>query len=223
MNTNEWLFIAQALICLPLVLLCFRMGKEWLITYIAVSIVLMNIFVLKQVSIFGLDATLGNIMYASIFLATDLLAEHYGKKEAFKAVRVGFFFAIVAMLMSQFALHYSPNDFDFAHSAFETLFTLTPRIVLASLGTYLITQHLDIWIFHRIKEKTGESYLWLRNNVSTIVSQLIDSFLFTYLAFYGVFEGLLEIALFTFIIKMGIALLDTPFMYLAKLIKVPKH
>ena len=185
--------------------------------YIAVSIVLMNIFVMKQVDVFGLEATLGNVLYASIFFATDLLSEHYGKEKAFKAVRVGFFFAVFAMVMAQFALRYGPSEFDFAQESFSTLFTLTPRIVLASLFTYLITQNLDIWLYHAIKKRTGEKYLWLRNNASTLISQFIDSFAFTYLAFYGVFDVLHEIALFTFIIKMVIAVLDTPFLYLSKL------
>jgi uncharacterized integral membrane protein (TIGR00697 family) len=214
---NEYWFLLQALITLPVVLLCFRLGRPWVMAYIAVSIVLMNIFAMKQVNIFGLEATLGNIMYASIFLATDLLSEHYGRKEAFKAVRVGFFFAIFAGLMVQFALHYVPSEYDFAQESFATLFSLTPRIVAASLLTYLLSQNLDIWLFHAIKKRTGEKWLWLRNNASTLVAQFIDSWVFTYLAFYGVFEQLPQIALFTFFIKMAIALLDTPFLYLSKL------
>ncbi|MDP2625040.1 MAG: queuosine precursor transporter [Candidatus Peregrinibacteria bacterium] len=214
---NEWWFLLHVLAVLPIVLLCFRLGRMWLMGYIAVSIVLMNIFVMKQVNVFGLEATLGNIMYASIFLATDLLSEHYGRKEAYRAVRFGFFFAIFSGLMIQFALHYLPSEYDFAQGSFLTLFTMTPRIVAASLFTYLITQNLDITIYHGIKKRTGEKYLWLRNNVSTLISQFIDSFLFTYLAFYGQFEALPEIALFTFVIKMFVAFMDTPFLYLAEL------
>ena len=186
-------------------------------SYIAVSIVLMNIFVMKQVNVFGLEATLGNIMYASLFFATDLLSEHYGHKKAQKAVRLGFFAAIFAGLMVQFSVHYAPSEFDFAQESFFTLFTLTPRIVVASLFTYLVSTNLDIWIYHLIKHRTGEKMLWLRNNVSTVISQLVDSFLFTYLAFYGHFQVLHEVALFTFIIKMIVAFMDTPFLYLSKM------
>jgi len=214
---NEGWFLLQALVAFVTVMACFRLGKTWLMAYVAVTVVLMNIFVMKQVNIFGLEATLGNVMYSSIFFVSDLLSEHYGREKAYKVVRIGFFAALFAVIMTQFAMRYVPSEFDFAQGAFSTLFSLTPRIVLASLFTYFITQNLDIWIYHKIKERTGEKYLWLRNNGSTLISQFLDSFLFTYLAFYGHFQVLHEIALFTFFIKMVIAILDTPFIYLSKL------
>ncbi|MBT5016191.1 queuosine precursor transporter [Candidatus Peregrinibacteria bacterium] len=214
---NEPWFLLQALVALSFVLLCFRLGRSWLIAYIAISVVLLNLVVMKQVNVFSLEATLGNVIYASLFFATDLLSEHYGKKEAFKAVRIGFFAGIFGMVMLQFALKYAPSEFDFVQGSFETLFTLAPRIVGASLFTYLVTQNLDVWIYHAIKKRTGEKYLWMRNLGSTAASQLVDSFMFTYLAFYGHFEVLHEIAFFTFVIKMLVAFMDTPFIYLSRI------
>ncbi len=214
---NAAWFLLHALVALSFVMLCFRLGKGWVISYVGIAVVLMNLVVMKQATLFGLDATIGNVLYASIFFATDLVSEHYGKKEAFKAVRIGFLAGIFAVIMLQFALRYVPNDFDFAQGAFETLFTVVPRIVGASLLSYLVTQHLDVWIFHKIKKATKGKYLWLRNIGSTTLSQFVDSFLFTYVAFYGVFESLLPIAIFTFVIKVVVAGLDTPFMYLSKL------
>jgi queuosine precursor transporter len=214
---NELLFFVHALVALSMVLFCFRLGKSWVISYIGIAIVVLHLMVMKQVNIFGLEATLGNVVYASIFFATDLLSEHYGKKTAFRAVRVGFFAGIFSVIMMEFALRYVPSEYDFSQDSFEVLFTLAPRIVAAYLFTYFITQNLDVWIYHAIKRRTGEGYLWLRNNVSTILSQLVDAFLFTYLAFWGEFDVLHEIALFTFIIKMIVAFMDTPFMYLSRL------
>jgi len=216
--SNETIFILQTLVSLALTLFAFRMGRKWLIALVAVNVVLMNIFVLKQMNLFGMAATGGNVLYASVFLATDLLAEHYGKKQAFKAVQVGFFASIVFLIMTQFVLKFSPSEWDFAQGSFETLFTLSPRIVAASMFTYLISQNLDIFLFHKIKEKTGGRLLWLRNNGSTFVSQFVDSTIFTLLAFYGVpgFEAIWSIILFTWIIKIIVAAIDTPFMYLSK-------
>ncbi len=214
---NEGWFLLQALVALSFVLICFRLGRSWLIAYIAISVVLLNLVVMKQVNVFTLEATLGNVIYASLFFATDLLSEHYGRKAAFKAVRIGFFAGIFGMIMLQFAMKYVPSEFDFAQESFVTLYTLAPRIVGASLFSYLLTQNLDVWIYHKIKGKTGEKFLWLRNIGSTTVSQLIDSFVFTYLAFYGHFQVLHEIALFTFVIKMVVALIDTPFIYLSRI------
>ncbi|MBU1019170.1 MAG: queuosine precursor transporter [Patescibacteria group bacterium] len=218
--SNEVLFILQSLVLLSFALFAFRMGRAWLIGFLAVNVVLMNIFVLKQMTLFGLAATGGNVLYASVFLCTDLLCEHYGKKEALKAVRIGFFVSVVFVVMSQFILNFAPNDWDFAQGAFETIFTLSPRIVAASMATYLVAQHLDVYIFDKIKRATRGRMLWLRNNASTMVSQFVDSAMFTMLAFYGVpgFEAIFQIIIFTWIIKIIVAVLDTPFMYLSKVV-----
>ena len=216
--SNEILFIIMSLVSLGFVLLAFRLGRPWLIGLICVNVVLMNIFVVKGIYLFGLAATGGNVLYASIFLATDLLCEHYGKKEAMRAVRIGFFVSIFFLVMSQFILRFIPADYDFANDAMKTLFTLTPRIVLGSMIAYLVSQHLDVWIFNKIKEKTGDKMLWLRNNGSTWVSQLVDSIIFTVIAFAGVYP-LFQLIVFTYIIKIIVAALDTPFIYLSKKIK----
>ena len=217
--SNETLFIVQSLISLMFALFAFKMGRKWLIAFLAVNVVLMNIFVLKQMTLFGMAATGGNVLYATVFLCTDLLAEHYGKKEALRAVRIGFFASVFFLVMTQFILKFMPNDWDFAQGSFETIFTLSPRIVGASMATYLVSQHLDVHIFHKIKKMTGGKLLWLRNNGSTFVSQFVDSAMFTLLAFYGVpgFEAIFQIIIFTWIIKIMIAVLDTPFMYLSRL------
>ena len=216
--SNELLFFVKVLVTLSFVLLACRLGKTWLIGLIAAQVVLMNIFVAKGMYLFGLAVTGGNVLYASIFLATDMLCEHWGKKEAVKAVRIGFFVSIFFLIMSQFILKFAPADYDFAHSAMATLFTLTPRIVLASMVAYLTSQHLDVWLYNLIKEKTKGRMLWLRNNGSTLISQAVDSIIFTTIAFAGVYP-LLELILFTYIIKAIVAILDTPFIYLSKIIK----
>ncbi|MBU0683760.1 MAG: queuosine precursor transporter [Candidatus Omnitrophica bacterium] len=213
---NETYFVLMSLISLGFMLLAFRLGKSWVVGLIAVNAVLMNIFVLKGMYLFGLAATGGNVLYASIFLGTDLLAEYYGKKEAMRAVMVGFFASLFFLVMSQFILKFVPADYDFAQDAFKIIFTLTPRIIAGSMIAYLISQNLDVWLFHKIKKKTGSKHLWLRNNGSTWASQAIDSVVFTLIAFWGVFPDIWQIILFTYIIKIIVAAIDTPFIYLSK-------
>ena len=215
--SNNLIFLIQALVGLSFFLFAFKLGKKWLIALMAASVVLMNIFVTKQMDIFGLTATGGNILYAVLFLGTDLLSEHYGKKSALRAVWIGFYASIFFLVMTQMVRWYTPNAADFAQSSFDTLFATTPRIVFASMVAYLVSQTLDVHLFQMIKNVTNNRFLWLRNNGSTIVSQFIDSTLFTTIAFYGVFPAIGEIIIFTWIIKMIVALLDTPFMYLSKL------
>jgi len=218
---NEVLFILMSLISLSFVLAAFRLGKVWLISLIAVNAVLMNIFVTKGMLLFGLATTGGNILYASIFLSTDILNEYYGRKEATKAVMIGFGASLFLIITSQFILKFTPASYDIASESLKTIFSLTPRIVIGSMIAYFVAQNLDVWLFDKIKSLTKSKYLWLRNNGSTFTSQLVDSIIFTTIAFGGIYP-LVNLIIFTYIIKLIVALLDTPFIYLSKSFK-PKE
>ena len=215
--SNELIFLLMILFVLFCTLFAFRMGKYWLYGFIAFNIILANIFVTKQFVIFGITATGGNITYGSIFLATDLLCEHYSKRDGRRAVFLGFFAAIFYLITSQFIILLKPAEFDMVHSSMQTIFSFAPRIVLASLIAYLISQMHDIWFFHFLKEKTKGKMLWFRNNVSTWVSQLIDSIIFSMIAFLGIFpiNIVLQIIISTYLLKVLVAAIDTPFIYLS--------
>jgi hypothetical protein len=212
---NELIWICFALIDLTAVVILFRyFGRVGLIAFMVFSLVLCNIQVLKVIELFGITTTLGNILYAGIFLATDILNECYGKKEARRAVLISFIFLIMAVVYMQLTLVYIPASVDFAQPHLEAIFGLLPRVALASLLAYLLSHYFDIWAFATIKKLTGGRFLWLRNS-STLVSQLLDSIVFCAIAFYGLypFEVVLEILLSTYIIKVLVAILDTPFIY----------
>ncbi len=216
--TNGIIYLLQTLGTLALVMFCFRMGRVWLMSYMAMATVMMNLVVVKQMSLFGLDATGGNVLYASLFLATDLLSEHWGAKEARKAVRIGFMGGLFFLVTLQVMLRYSPGEFDVAQPHMQAIFGFLPRIVLGSLAAYLTAQHLDVWLYHRIRRATGDRALWLRNNGSTWISQAVDTVVFYCIAFWGVFP-IGEAILFTWILKILVAALDTPFLYLAHRLK----
>lgn len=197
-------------------------GKTGLFIWIAVATIIANIQVNKSVELFGLTATLGNTVYGSIFLATDILNEKYGAKEANRSVIFGFSSALVMLITMSLSLLFIPSVNDYAHDAMITLFAPAFRIVAGSLIAYLIAQFLDIKLFNLIKNKLpSNNMLWLRNNVSTIVSQAVDTLIFVTLAFLFVYDLdiLLEIFITTFIFKVIIAFIDTPFLYIAKAIK----
>ncbi len=227
--SNELIFFMQTILGLMIVLLAFRMGKTWLYALIGVNYVLANIFVTKTITLFGFEATGGNVLYGAIFLSTDLLSEYYGKDAARKGVYIGLGATLFYLLMSQFMLAYSasPNDWGPA-VGMESIFGFAPSIVLASVIAYLISQLHDVWAFHMWKEKFRGKYLWIRNNLSTATSQLIDSLTFAILAF-SVFPRLFmhpesvlpmtvvwEIVLTTYILKLIVAFLDTPFIYFSQ-------
>ncbi len=221
--SNEFLFFLQSAVALSCVIIAGRMGRMYLIGLLSVMLVLMNIFVLKQIRLFGMDVTGGNVLYAAVFLATDMIAEHYGRKEAYRAVRTGFFVSVFFVVMGLFIVQYSPIDNDFSvmtNNALGTLLTPTWRIVGASMITYLIVQNLDVFLYDWWRRKTKGKALWLRNNGSTLISQSLDTMIFHPLAFLGM-EGftpdiVLQMAVFTGIIKIIIGVIDTPFLYLSK-------
>lgn len=217
--TNEFLWLSFAIVDLSILLLMYRFfGKVGLYVSIVISIIVCNIEVLKTVQLFGLTTTLGNVLYASIFLATDILSEMYGKEDARKGVILGFVALVLSTLYLQVALLFVPDSSDFAQPHLQALFGFLPRVALASVTAYLVSQMYDVWAFHAIREKTGDRHLWLRNNGSTLVSQFLDSLVFCTIAFMGVYpmDVFGEILISTYIIKAIVAVLDTPFIYVAR-------
>ena len=216
---NSLLWLGFIPIDMALVILFFRFfGKNGLYAIIVASIIAANIQVVKVVEIFGLVATLGNVVYGSIFFATDILSEVYGKKTARRGVWLGFIGMALMTLWMQIGLKFIPDTSDFAQESLLTIFSLMPRIAAGSITAYLVSQHHDIWAFHFWKEKTKGRFLWLRNNASTMVSQAIDSAIFCGIALWGLFDfnTWREILLSTYLLKLAVAAIDTPFMYLAK-------
>ena len=216
---NEIIWLILTLVDFAALLFVYRFfGKEGLYAAIAISIILCNIQVLKIVELFGLTATLGNILYGSIFLATDILNEKYGKKAAQKGVWIGFYAIIFATIIMQIALVFKPAEGDFIQPALKQIFDFLPRVAIASIVAYAVSQFFDVWLFNRLKMITSGQKLWLRNNISTMISQLIDTLVFCFIAFWGVFSQqiFIEIAITTYLFKWLVAVLDTPFIYLAK-------
>ncbi|MCD6574484.1 queuosine precursor transporter [Candidatus Aerophobetes bacterium] len=216
---NEILWFIFIIVDLSFSIFAFYIwGRYGLYVMVAMGTFVCNLQVIKTIQMFGMVATLGNVVYASIFFNTDILSEIYGKREARKAVWVGFYALISATVAMQFAIRFKPDVSDAIQSHLEAIFNLMPRVVIASLSAYLISQHHDVWAFHFWKRVTGGRWLWLRNNLSTMVSQLIDTTVFTFLAFWGVFSFpvFCQIFLTTYLFKWIIAVLDTPFLYLAR-------
>lgn len=196
------------------------LGRRWgSVAPIAifVSLVLIaNITAGKIVGFWGRAVPAAVIIYAATFLVTDIITEVWGKNEARKAVWLGFYANLVLVLYVVIVLHWQPMPFAQEYSQqFGQVFGLVPRVVLASMVAYLLSQHHDVWAFHWWREKTGSRHLWLRNNASTLVSQAIDTLLFITIAFWGV-PGLPvgQLIIGQYIAKAVIALLDTPFCYI---------
>lgn len=221
---NEILFFVTLIINFSGVIFAYKFfGKTGLFCWIAMATIIANVEVLKCVDIFNMALTLGNVTFGSIFLATDILNEKYGVKAAQKSVYIGFFAMLTFTLFTQVDLHYISNSSDFAGEAMKTLFTITPRVCFGSMFAYFISNMLDVYLYTFIRKcLPSDMFLWLRNNASTMISQFFDTVLFTCIAFVGVFpkEIVLQLCITTYLIKLLIALLDTPFLYLSKKIDV---
>jgi len=187
-----------------------------LATLFTTCLLVANVLAVKLISIGGWIVPAGVIAYPLTFLLTDVITELYGRRTASKVVWVGFG-ANLLMVILVFSGKLLPSaPFWEGQPAYESILGMVPRIVLASMVAYLISQHHDVFAFHFWRKKTKSRFLWLRNNASTMVSQALDTGIFITIAFWGtVSTGILTNMLLTqYLIKLGIAALDTPFCYL---------
>ncbi|MBR5211326.1 MAG: queuosine precursor transporter [Bacteroidales bacterium] len=219
---NELLIILSFIVIYGGVVLFYRFfGKNGLLAFNVMATLLANVEVLILVRAFGVEMTLGNVLFASTFLITDIMSENHTRKDANRAVVISTICSVFFIMLSQMWLLYTPSENDWASGAFHTIFSSTPRIVCASLGVYLVSQLTDVWLYHKwwdwCRKRFGDNRkgLWIRNNGSTMISQLLNTFLYTFLAFYGTYpmETLVTIFTSSYIIYFVTSLLDTPFVY----------
>lgn len=223
---QELLWLTTLILDLGGTVVLYRLfGKAGLQVAIATAIILANLQGPKLTIIFGMQTSLGVIFYSSIFFATDVLSENYGKAAANKAVRMGFAVSVIVLVMLSFALLYLPSDrpasAEFSqdiHNAFATIVDYTPRFIFGSLLAYYVSQSFDVWAFHKIRKITGERWLWLRNNLSTLSSQAIDTTIFSLVTWWGIVDLRTALALGAakYVFKIAIAAIDTVFLYWAR-------
>ena len=211
-------------------------GEIGLYVYTVVAIIAANIQILKIVKFqfFVEPIALGTILFASTFLCTDILAEYYGVKSARKNILLGFSGFLLITILMLFTLGFKPLDETIAGDSYAwalsiqnsllAVFLPFPIFFGASMIAYLFSQFFDVWFFEKISNYTNKKFLWLRNNSSTIISSLLDNTIFSILAWILFNPDPLDFntVLFTYILgtyflRILIALLDTPFIYLAKL------
>lgn len=217
-----WSFL-YLMVTFTITLVTFKyFGKVGLFIWICISIIITNIQSVKIIEVFGLTTALGNIAYSNIYLATDIISEKYGKESSNKSVLFGFLTMIVFTVLMSMALMFKPGYYDSSQSSLKNIFTVVPRITVASLLAYLSSQFLDVYIYDKLKRKYNK--LWLSNNVGTIVSQIVDTIIFVLVAYLGTmpFKEIIIMMVTMYLLKVLIALCDTVFIYIAKKIK-PKE
>lgn len=216
---NLILGIIELLVIFSGVLLMDKFFGKWgLYTWMALAVVFANIQVSKQVDFAGVSTALGNVMFASTYLATDILNEKYSDKASRNAVKIAAGALVAYIIFAQFTQLFIPNSYDVVDSGMKNIFAMSLRITTASGLMFLLSNWCDVILYQKIKIKTGGKHMWFRNNISTILCNCLENFAFTILAFAGTFPlgYCLEIAVVGSVIEMLIALCDTPFLYISK-------
>ena len=225
---NELLLFINLILVYGGVLLAYKFfGLQGLTCFAVFATITANIEVLILINAFGLEQTLGNVMFAATFLITDIISDVAGKKRAQTTVNIGICATVFFIIISQLWLQYTPAANDWAFPHMQEIFTNTGRAMIVSVLVYAIIQKFDVWLYHKwwsfTTKRWGDpkKFLWLRNNGSTLVSQFFNTVLFNFGAFWSLYDlpTLLSITFTGYLIYIATSLLDTPVIYLARKIK----
>ena len=190
-----------------------------LLGFFIASLILSNLLGSKITSMLGVRVSVGILFVPILFLVTDIITEVHGKVRAKNFFYISISVLLFALMMMYFCIIMPAHEQWLNQEAYEIIFKGSFRMTIASLIAFILSQYHDIWAFHFWKKKTKGKFLWLRNNASTIISQLIDTTIFMYIAFYHLTPKFTTSFIFSLIIpywifKIIFALLDTPLCYL---------
>jgi queuosine precursor transporter len=208
---NELLFLSQILFSLLFTLAALRLGKEALIASAALQALFANLFLLKQVVLFGFEVTASDAFAVGSMLTLNLLREFHGKESAVRCTHISFFCLLAFALFSELHLLYVPSPGDTAHGAYAALYAPAPRLFFSSLLTFWLVQRVDLWLFGKLPRLW--SFGW-RNALSLTISLALDTLLFTFAGLYGLVPSIGDVLVFSFCVKALVlfALLSfTPF------------
>lgn len=202
MISNEVLFLVHILIVSIFATIALKLKKEGLFSLICIQAVLANIFVTKQIMLAGFCVTCTDIFTVGISLCLNYLQEFYDKKTAEKAIWTSFFCLLFYVVMSQVHLFYFPANVDTFNEYFIKILSPMPRIIIASMFAYLVSQYTDTTIYAILKNKFGNKFFILRNCGSILISQLVDTALFTFLGLYSLVNNIWHIFFVSYLIKI---------------------
>lgn len=219
---NEIYFFSHLFIVMLFVLISLKMGKEAIIASISLQAILANLFVIKQITWFGWEITCSDVFAIGSIFSLNLLREYFGLELAKKAIWISFFSIVFFTIMSQIHLFYQPSLFDTTHIAFSKILTSTPRLLLASLATFVIVQQLDIRLFSFFQTRLALPF-WMRNGLCVAITQLLDTVLFSVLGLLSLVACLTDIIVISYFVKIVIIALLAPLTACVKwLIPQPK-
>jgi len=207
---NELLLLLHLLTVGIFGLFAEKLGKEALTAWIALLALLANFFVLKQIALFGLNATASDVFAIASLFSLNRLQERFGWQASQRAISLSFFLLLFFGIMSQVHLLYAPSSCDFSQPSYSTLLSPSPRLFLASLISFFIFKKIDSFLYEFLKKKWEGKQPAMRNLLPLFFSQFLDTLLFTILGLWGIVSHLGEILLFSFAIKIVMVLFFVP-------------
>jgi len=176
----------------------------------------MNLFVMKQINLCGLDVTATDSLAVAYILGLNLFQEYYGKKQARFHVFISFMICGLFCLMSILHLSYTPNSYDLMNGHYVAILSNMPRIIITSICSFILVQFLDIAFFQYLRERMEKKWLILRTTISLILSQGLDTLIFTFFALYGLVGNIWHIMIVSLAIKLIVIGLCVPITHLSK-------
>ena len=213
---NNILFIFSCGFVVLFALFCYRHGKETLIAWIALQGVIANLFVLKQINLMGLNATASDLFAIGSLLGLNLLQEKYGKEISHKAVKISFICMLFFCVVSQIHLAYVPSQHDTAHLYYQQLLGPAPRIMLASVAVFYVVQRFDVFFYGMLRKQFCQNSVIFLNTCSLLVSQFLDTVLFSFFGLFGLVDAIAEIILISYCIKVTVIFCTVPFSHFSR-------
>lgn len=213
---NLMLFLGSCALIAGFVWYFCYLGQSALSAWIAILSLLANLFVLKQIDIISLNATASDIFAIGNLLGLNLLQEKFGRKASQQAIWASFGCLLFFIIMSQIHLSYEPSLYDYTQEAYTTLLKPAPRILLASLFTFFIVDQVDSRLYQLLRQRFPTiSMIWI-SGMTIVLSQLLDTVLFSFLGLYTIVGALVEIIVFSYVIKLLAIVSTLPWSFLTQ-------
>lgn len=211
-------YICAALVAAIVICVLSGRTRPWIAQFAFAALAVASLATASKITpiIDGVYVSAAIGLYSMTFMLANYLREVYGKSFAVQAIWMGFLGELLFLFATQFTLATPAAPFWSHQSAFEAVYGMTPRLMMASVLAYVTAELTDVNVFHAVRRLTGGRHLWLRNNVGTVGGQTVDSIIFYTIAFYGVVPNLGALIVTTLVVKALIAVASTPAIYLVR-------
>ncbi len=216
MIMNEYIFLVHTSIISIVTLGALRFGKEALTVLIVLQTILANLFITKQIVLFGFHVTPTDAFTIGAVTAINFMQEYYGVKATRTVLWMSFSTALFFNVMAQLHLAYIPSIYDTNDAHFQAVLYSSARILAASLTSYVLSQTIEYRLYEILKKKFGVLHMIIRASTSTLIAQLFDTILFSFLGLYGIVQSVVDIIIVSYCIKVVVLVLTFPTIWLSK-------